>query len=764
MDRDDSTSPDYKPRNGMEFDSEELAYEFYNMYGRRVGFSIRRHTHYKNKHSGKLISRIFVCSKEGLRTIDKRDHLTKNPRAETRTSCDAKMIIKLDKSSGRYRVVQYEETHSHDLVIQECAHMLPSQRNVTSSQGAEMELAQDSGIPLKLSFELMGREVGGREALGFTKQDQKNYLQSQRQKKLAYGEAGCLLKYFQNQALENPSFFYAMQLDSDEQITNIFWADARMILDYGLFGDVVSFDTTYRTNEANRPFGVFVGFNHHRETVIFGAALMYDETSDSFTWLFETFLEAMSNKAPKSIFTDQDAAMAKACANVMPNTYHLLCTWHIMQNAIKKASSIFKGDDRVTTFLSKCMNNYEEEDEFLLVWEAMLSEYGVHDNPWLTSIFRLKEKWAKPYVKWAWTAGMHSTQLSESFNASLKPYVKSDYDVVQFFKHFDRLLNDKRYKELEAEYALCYKLPAIGIFSSMVIKAGNIYTKAAFEEFQIQYEKALDYNLVGCIQDGDDIVYKVAFNGHPKERCVRVKKDHSVSCSCRLFEIEGILCRHAIKILTNYMNVKEIPDQYILKRWTRKARSERVKDMYGQDIQVDTNLQQTSWYKSLSSISTKISSRAAEREETYQLALHHLGELSKAIEDMLCSKMDTLQLGKNDQITPSSTVIEGIKMANSNSENAKVVQAKGFKKRESARGRKKRIIGDFEKSLAKNRKGSPLEKEKSSSSDSTKSGNYGAPIPMLWMSLQESQSFSYQALLNSQDFLDDGKDSFCGDE
>jgi zinc finger SWIM domain-containing protein 3 len=310
----------------MEFDSEESTYEFYNMYGRRVGFSIRRHTHYKNKHSGQLISRIFVCSKEGLCKIDKRDDLTKNPRAETRAGCDAKMIIKLDKRNSKYRVVQFEETHNHAFVIQECAHMLPSQRKISPSQAAEIDLVEESGIPLKLAYELMGREVGGRESLGFIKQDQKNYLRSKRQKKLAYGEAGSLLKYFQNQALENPSFFYALQLDSDEQITNVFWADARMILDYGLFRDVVSFDTTYRTNEANRPFGVFVGFNHHWETVIFGAALIYDETFDSFTWLFETFLKAMSNKAPKSFFTDQDDAMAKACALVMPNTYHRLCT------------------------------------------------------------------------------------------------------------------------------------------------------------------------------------------------------------------------------------------------------------------------------------------------------------------------------------------------------------------------------------------------------------------------------------------------------
>ena len=68
-------------------------------------------------------------------------------------------------------------------------------------------------------------------------------------------------------------------------------------------------------------------------------------------------------------------------------------------NAIKKASSIFNGEERVTAFLSKCMKSYEEEDEFLAVWEAMFDEYNAHEHPWLNSIFQLKEKWAKPYVK-----------------------------------------------------------------------------------------------------------------------------------------------------------------------------------------------------------------------------------------------------------------------------------------------------------------------------------------------------------------------------
>lgn len=56
--------------------------------------------------------------------------------------------------------------------------------------------------------------------------------------------AGRLSQYFQPQLLDNLSFFHAYQMDIEEPITNIFWCDADMILDYEYFGDVVFFDTT----------------------------------------------------------------------------------------------------------------------------------------------------------------------------------------------------------------------------------------------------------------------------------------------------------------------------------------------------------------------------------------------------------------------------------------------------------------------------------------------------------------------------------------
>jgi zinc finger SWIM domain-containing protein 3 len=105
-------------------------------------------------------------------------------------------------------------------------------------------------------------------------------------------------------------------LDCEEQITNIFYADAKMCIDYAHFGDVVTFDTTFGTNKEHRPFSVFIGFNHFRETVIFGAALLFDETRASFKWLFEAFLAAHSGKQLRTIFTDQDMAIGKAVEEV----------------------------------------------------------------------------------------------------------------------------------------------------------------------------------------------------------------------------------------------------------------------------------------------------------------------------------------------------------------------------------------------------------------------------------------------------------------
>ena len=88
------------------------------------------------------------------------------------------------------------------------------------------------------------------------------------------------------------------------------------------------------------PFAPFTGLNHYCQSILFGCALLQDET-ETFMWLFETWLQAMWGKEPLSIITNQDLAMGAAIAKVFPRTRHHLCLWHIKKKLPKKLSHIY---------------------------------------------------------------------------------------------------------------------------------------------------------------------------------------------------------------------------------------------------------------------------------------------------------------------------------------------------------------------------------------------------------------------------------------
>ncbi|XP_023894026.2 protein FAR1-RELATED SEQUENCE 5-like [Quercus suber] len=369
---------------------------------------------------------------------------------------------------------------------------MPSQWKVAATHAIEIDLAHESGLKLKQSYEFLSKQVGGYDNLGFTKQDHKNYLRTKRQRDMEHGAAASLGRYFSRQLKENPSYYFATQLDCEELITNIFWADARMIIDYSHFGDVIMFDTTYSTNRDARPLRAFLGLNHHREIVVFGGALLYYETIESFVWLFENFLEAMSEKKPITIFTDQDAAISAAIKVVMPKTYHALCSWHMWQNAEKHLGHLLKNEPQFNTDFLACIYEYDDEDEFLIAWNEMLDKYDVRENKWLIDLFKLKEKWAQAYVKRTFTAGMKTTQLSESFNADLKDCLRTDLNIVEFLTHFETVVNQKRDKELEAKYNSKQKFPRLKLKSSpMLNQVATVYTPKLFDLFQTEVEEEI---------------------------------------------------------------------------------------------------------------------------------------------------------------------------------------------------------------------------------------------------------------------------------
>lgn len=559
--------PDGVPKLGMGFDSENHAYEFYNVYAGRVGFSIRKDYVNRSKIDGAVASRRYTCFREGYRQNDKRGLKVKRPRKETRVGCMAQLVISR-QVDGRYRVTHFEERHNHELVPACKVRTLRSQKRPLTNQTVESSASGVSDTPPNSLAELSLLGIGVEE----DSIDHEMSLTSKSVWNMKQEEAESFHQYFLSKKLKDPSFIYAVQLDVEEQMTNFFWADEKMLVDYGDFGDVVCFDTTFRLNKDWRPLVLFFGINNHKQILLFGAGFMYDDTAQSLKWLLRTFIKAMSGKAPKTVFSDKDAMISEVISSELPETQHRLCTWQMYQNALKQLSEVAVSSESFASDLCGCFLHPDEED-FVNSWKVMLDTYSLWENEWLHGVFEERQKWALPHSKHIFSADIGTALLSEGSITSLKKYLKNESHILQFVKHFGRVVNDWRYKELEANYDMGQHMPRLMGDVIMLKQVREIYTPVIFKTFHEEYENCLNIVISQCLDAVSSVEYKVSTYGEVRHFTVLYTlEDDLVVCSCMKFESVGILCCHALKVL-DYRNIKIVPSRYILKRWIRDARA-----------------------------------------------------------------------------------------------------------------------------------------------------------------------------------------------
>ncbi|VVA37125.1 PREDICTED: FAR1-RELATED SEQUENCE, partial [Prunus dulcis] len=152
-----------------------------------------------------------------------------------------------------------------------------------------------------------------------------------------------------------------------------FWADATSRRAYGFYGDVVVFDTTFNTNRYDLTFAPMLGVNNH-------------------------------GGEPKTIITDQDAAMTRAISIAFPTTFHRLCIWHITSKfSVKLPHSAYKEYWRE---FQKVIWDTDNKDEFDAKWNIVVTKAGLIDHPLLSSMFDLKESWVPANARQFFAAGM----------------------------------------------------------------------------------------------------------------------------------------------------------------------------------------------------------------------------------------------------------------------------------------------------------------------------------------------------------------------
>ncbi|KAL2902454.1 Protein FAR1-RELATED SEQUENCE 5 [Bienertia sinuspersici] len=305
--------------------------EIYEKHAALLGFSVRKHTTRYFPGTKNVMEKYFVCCAQGKRNINRKKKVKKDrndkedegkkkrkPRkvSITRTDCKACIRVKYNEE-GLFEVIHHVIAHNHDLTRTQWNYLHRSQREITKEKGQAIESMQKSGLSAMDSYSYMCEEAGGEECVGHSVRDHLNYCTRLKMKTIEGGDAQSLIDILYHQVASDPEFFFRVRLDKDGRVCNIFWRDSMMMEDYNIYGDVVVFDTTYRTNRYNLICAPIVGINNHWKNVMFGCAFIGDEKIESFVWLLETFKKSMGNKAPITLFTDQDIAMSKAISKVL---------------------------------------------------------------------------------------------------------------------------------------------------------------------------------------------------------------------------------------------------------------------------------------------------------------------------------------------------------------------------------------------------------------------------------------------------------------
>ncbi|KAL5577426.1 hypothetical protein UlMin_019125, partial [Ulmus minor] len=642
-----NSSRDLEPRDAMEFESKEEAFSFYKEYAKSVGFSAIIKASRRSRISGKFIDAKFACTRYGNKressagneALDGVSNMENNAttfpakrkrgrinRSMEKTDCKASLHVK-KRQDGRWSICSFIKEHNHD-IFPDQAYYFRGHRNLDLGS-SNADALNAIRARTKNMYVSMSKQSGGQKKTQNQKRGGSNQSLGGTILALDEGDAQVMLNHFIYMQDENPNFFYAIDLNEEQQLKNVFWVDAKARLDYCNFGDVVFFDTSYIKNEYKLPFAPFIGMNHHCQSLLLGCALLADETKSTYVWLMRAWLRAMGGHAPKVLLTDQDEVLKEAIAVVFPNTRHCFCLWHIMNKIPEKLGYVTRQHDNFMAKFKKCIFKSWTNEQFEKRWGKMIDRFNLKGDLWLQSLYEDRERWIPTYMREIFLAGLSTPQRSESVNCFLDKYIQRKTTLKEFLEQYREIIQEKSEEEVKADFETCHKQPALKSPSPYGKQMAAIYTHTIFKKFQVEV-----LGVVAChprkeTEDRATKTFRVQDFEENQYFIVEWNETTSdISCLCRSFEFNGFLCRH-VMIVLQMSGVHSIPSQCILKRWTKDAKNRETSRLRADGIESRVQL-----YNDICQRAFKLSDEGSLSQETYNIAYNALEEALRKCESI----------------------------------------------------------------------------------------------------------------------------------
>ncbi|KAF5728838.1 Far1-related sequence 10 isoform 1 [Tripterygium wilfordii] len=562
------------PYVGMVFKSDYDAFEYYGNFARKNGFSIRKERSRLSPQLG-VYKRDFVCYRSGFAPARKKPSVEHHrDRKSVRCGCDAKMYLSKEVVDGdsQWVVVQFSNVHNHEILEDDQVRLLPAYRKIQEADQEKIILLSKAGFPIHRIVKLLELEKGIQGGqLPFLERDVRNFVQNR--KKVVQENDALLTEKRENDTMElleackhlkeaDEEFVYDFTMDDNNKVENFAWSYGDSVHAYTMFGDVVYFDTTYRSVTYGMFFGAWLGINNNGRTIFFGCALLQDETACSFKWALQTFIRFMKGRCPQTIITDIDPGLKDAIQRELPSTKHVTSIWNILS----KLSSWFSHPlgSRYAEFKSEfdALYHVESTEDFELRWSEMVSMLGLGSDKHIALLHSFRLSWAESYVRGYFLARMTTMTYSKSVDIYLKRFFSVETCLRSFFEQVSISANIQNQAHQEAQYMLTKTCIPIEEH------ARGILSPFAYHALQHELVLAMQY-AISEMANGSYLVHH--FKKIDAERVVIwMPEGDQIHCSCKEFESSGILCRHALRVLF-VKNYFQLPEKYFLSRWRQES-------------------------------------------------------------------------------------------------------------------------------------------------------------------------------------------------
>ncbi|XP_057747569.1 protein FAR-RED ELONGATED HYPOCOTYL 3-like [Arachis stenosperma] len=174
-------------------------------------------------------------------------------------------------------------------------------------------------------------------------------------------------------------------------------------------------------------------------------------------------------------------------------------------------------------------------------------------------------------------------------HAFFNKFITRNNSLIQFVKQYNNCLGSKEQRERESDAADFHTVIPCATKSSIEAQFQQVYTHQKFRKVQAQFR-----GKVNCITRSTNsalgyLVYEVVeqvFNSIFNKFAVTYDSVAAqVKCQCLLFESRGILCRHALSVLS-FERVNKVSPRYILELWSKnvKMRHTHIKSSHDEPL------------------------------------------------------------------------------------------------------------------------------------------------------------------------------------